>query len=204
MRQHLFRGLNDDSIYKDDNTVKLLTNYAATFAQVGQSYCNAGQFSAAREVLERGIEVLYPFWGLYQVLSRAYDELGEVNKAIEAGQKAVLLAGEEERPSIYANLLAVSQKNGRVSELLAFIERRMATYPDEFSAYWVLFRTNHILGNTAQAAEALQRWLSRYPEDERTRQFLSDYRSRMAPDAEETEQKAKVPAAGGIIYNRTP
>ena len=78
MNHHIFRGLNDEAVFKDDNTRKLLTNYAAVFSAVGQALCNQGKFEEASEVLEKGAEVLYPFWGVYQVLARAYEGLGEL------------------------------------------------------------------------------------------------------------------------------
>jgi tetratricopeptide (TPR) repeat protein len=179
MEHHRFRGLNDTTIYKDENTVKLLTNYAASFAAVGQAFCNRNQFDEAREVLEKGVQVLYPFWGIYQVLARAYDGLGEVDRAIEAGQRAIELANEEERPMVYSNMLPIYQQHNRIEDLLAYIENRLMNNPEEFSAYWALFRIHHASGRIQQAAGALERWLSVHPEDERTREFLNSYRQRI-------------------------
>jgi tetratricopeptide (TPR) repeat protein len=184
MEHYSFRGLNDPRVYKDDNTIKLLTNYAASFAAVGQAFCNLGRFAEARKVLEKGVQVLYPFWGIYQVLARAYDGLGEVDLAIEAGQRAVELAGEEERPMVYTNLLPIYRKHGRIEDLVAFVENRLMNDPEEFSAYWALFRIYHTTGKVQQAAGALERWLSVHPEDERTREFLTDYRRRMITSGE--------------------
>ena len=183
MDHHLFRGLNDDRIHKDDNTIKLLTNYAASFAAVGQAFCNSGQYDEARTVLEKGIQVLYPFWGIHQVLARAYDGLDETDRAIETGQQAVELAAEADRPMVYSNLLPFYEKHDRIEDLTAFVENRLMNDPEEFSAYWALFRIYHTTGNVQQAAGALERWLSVHPEDGRTRDFLADYRrSVLTPD----------------------
>ena len=179
MDHHLFRGLNDERIYKDENTIKLLTNYAATFAAVGQAFSNRGEHDQARLVLEKAIEMLYPFWGIHQVLTRVYDDLGRVDQAIETGKRAVEMAAEQDRPMVYSNLLPVFQKHDRLDDLLAFVENRLMKDPDEFSAYWALFRIHHSTGNIQQAAGALERWLSIHPEDNRTREFLDDYRRRL-------------------------
>jgi len=184
MDHHVFRGLNDERIYKDENTIKLLTNYAATFAAVGQAFSNRGQYDEARLVLEKGVQELYPFWGIHQVLTRAYDGLDQVDQAIETGKRAVELAAEQDRPMVYSNLLPVFQKHDRLGDLLAFVENRLMNDPEEFSAYWALFRIHHTTGNIQQAAGALERWLSIHPEDERTREFLTDYRRQMLTTGE--------------------
>ena len=185
MNQHIFRGLNDETLHKDDNTKKLLVNYSAAYSAVGQGLVNEGRYDDAREVLEKATEVLHPFWGVYQVLARAYDGLGEYDKGLEAGQKAVSLAGEDERPMIYANLIPAYQKSGQLEVLIDFLNQRIASHADEFSAYWALFRSYHTMGKIAEAAGVLENWLGIFPDDDRTRQFLADYRKRIPPDEQQ-------------------
>jgi tetratricopeptide (TPR) repeat protein len=179
MNQHIFRGLNDENVYKNDNTKKLLVNYSAAYSAVGQALVNERRYDDAKGVLEKATEVLHPFWGVYQVLARAYDGLGEFDKGLEAGQKAISLAGEDERPMIYANLIPAYQKSDKLEVLIAFLNQRIASHADEFSAYWALFRTYHTIGKIAEAAGVLESWLEIFPEDDRTRQFLVDYRKRI-------------------------
>jgi tetratricopeptide (TPR) repeat protein len=175
MNNHIFRGLSDGGIYKDSNTIKLLTNYAAVFSAMGQTYCNLGRFQEAKELLERGMEVLYPFWGLYQVLARAYEGLGEYDKGFEAGHRALSMVSENEKPMIYANLLPLYQRAGRLEEFIDLLNGRIEENSEEFSAYWALFRVYHSQGQVMDAAKVLEKWLIFHPQDDRTRGFLSNY-----------------------------
>ncbi|MCK4597217.1 hypothetical protein KAU04_04225, partial [bacterium] len=175
MNHHIYRGLNDETIYKNENTKKLLTNYAATFSAVGQAYCNQGKFEEARLVLEKGVEVLYPFWGIYQVLARAYDGLGKLEKGLEIGEKALATAREDEKAIIYANLLPLYQKSGKMEELKSLLIRSTEENPGEFSGFWALFRVYHTQGNSVAAAEVLERWLMFHPQDNDTRKFWAKY-----------------------------
>ena len=139
-----------------DNTRKLLSNYAAVFSAIGQAHCNEGKFEEARVVLEKGLEVLHPFWGIYQVLSRAYEGLGEFEKALEVGQKALAVAGENEKPMIYASLLPMYQRAGKLDEFSNLLNERVETNVDEFSAYWALFRTYHVQEKFVEATNIME------------------------------------------------
>ena len=49
-----YRSIFDDRVYKDENTIKLLSNYAAGFFALGTYYKNKGNYDKAIEVLEFG------------------------------------------------------------------------------------------------------------------------------------------------------
>jgi len=189
MNQHLFRGLNDEAVFKNENTKKLLTNYAAVFSALGQVYCGQGKFEEARVVLERGLEVLYPFWGLYQVLSRAYEGLGELEKGLEAGHKALSMVGENDRAMIYMSLLPLYEKTGRLEEFSDYLNGRIEANPVEFSAYWALFRTYHMQGKSMDAAKVLEKWLIFHPQDNNTRRFWSEYLAEIESSKDQAAQQ---------------
>jgi tetratricopeptide (TPR) repeat protein len=188
MNHHIFRGLNDDTVFKDENTQKLLTNYSAVFATLGQVYIGQGKYEEARLVLERALEVLYPFWGLYQVLTKAYEGLGELEKGLEVGHKALSMVREKDRAMIYMNLLPLYQKANRLGEFSDYLNGRIDGNPDEFSAYWALFRTYHIQGKSMDAARVLEKWLIFHPQDENTRRFWSQYLAEIEASKEEAEE----------------
>jgi len=189
LNHHTFRGLNDETIFKDDNTKKLLSNYAAVFSAIGQAHCNEGKFDEARAVLEKGLEVLHPFWGIYQVLARAYEGLGETEKALELGKKGLAVAAENDKPMIYASLLPLYQRAGKLDELTNILNERVETSVDEFSAYWALFRTYHMQGKFVEASKILERWLAFHPQDERIRGFLANYLKEIKSRQGETEKR---------------
>lgn len=77
-----YRGIFDPSVYKDENSRRLLTNYAAAYFALGMAYKNQGQIEKAIEALEMGKQFkageIIPF--AYQ-LAVLYEVIGEHEKA---------------------------------------------------------------------------------------------------------------------------
>ena len=55
---YLYRGIDDDSIYKDGTARALIGNYGATYLQLAAAQARRGDTEAAVEALERGHEIL--------------------------------------------------------------------------------------------------------------------------------------------------
>ncbi|MFQ6093501.1 MAG: protein O-mannosyl-transferase family, partial [bacterium] len=52
---YLYRGVNDPKVYKDDQTMKLLSNYQASYVYLAQIYMQQGKNEAAVRELERAV-----------------------------------------------------------------------------------------------------------------------------------------------------
>jgi len=69
-----YKGIFDESIYKDKNMRRLLNNYGAAFMRASQFYHSQGDFDHAIEYIEKGLEYIENKSKFYNSLSRLYIE----------------------------------------------------------------------------------------------------------------------------------
>ncbi len=195
-----YRSIFDPKVYKDDNTYKLLSNYAAGFFALGSYYKSVGKLEKAVEVLEFGKKFakrdLLPF---AFNLAEIYKVQGEYDKA-ESNLRAVL--DQFDSGLIYYMLGEICEARGQGDEaLIHYLKAKEAEHDrvagfaglaeyyfergDTASAvkyfreamldaqvYQDLFRFFITNGDTALAKLLLEDYLKMRPDDEKVRQLL--------------------------------
>ena len=113
-------------------------------------------------------------------------------KLLEETRKVFISSVDEKyslKAIIYANLLPLYQKSGKMEELKNLLIRSTEENPGEFSGFWALFRVYHTQGNSVAAAGVLERWLMFHPQDNDTRKFLAKYVREIEPQKTTTQEQ---------------
>ena len=71
-----YRGIFDDTIYKDENMLRLLNNYGAAYMNASRYYHSNNQFSKALKYLERTLQFAPNNKGIRTALAQLYSEAG--------------------------------------------------------------------------------------------------------------------------------
>jgi tetratricopeptide (TPR) repeat protein len=141
-----YRSIFDPKVYKDENTYKLLSNYAAGYFALGSYYKSIGNNKKAAEVLEFGKKFakrdLLPF---AFNLAEIYKTEGEYAKA-EENLKEVL--GQFDSGLIYYMLGEVYEAQGKNDEALIFYLKAKEAEHDRVAGYAGLAKYYYKRGDT--------------------------------------------------------
>ncbi len=205
-----YRSIFNENVYKDDNTIKLLSNYAAGFFSLGVYLKNKGDYEKAIEVLEFGkkfaVKDIMPFaYNLAEIYKerKEYDiaekNLREVLEKFESGLLYYMIGqmyeeqGKDDE-ALMNYLKAKQSKNDRVAGyagLASFYYSRNDTlnttkYLREAMAdgdvYGNLFRFCLTNGDTALARFLLVDYLKLKPNDESAKQLLKKLKEKKNPN----------------------
>jgi hypothetical protein len=79
-----FRGLNDPTIYLDDNSNKLIMNYITAFMRLSDGLFQQGDTSEVSKMMDFAMETLPYSWRLAYLAGDVYSRLGNAEKVVEA------------------------------------------------------------------------------------------------------------------------
>jgi tetratricopeptide (TPR) repeat protein len=136
-----FRGLNDKTIFLDDNQERLVQNYRNSFFRLALYYFNIQQNAKATETLDN-MEKLMPrenirmdFRLMYE-MSRLYSLAGNPQKSAELQRDVVVEANKSlketpDDPTPYQVLIRMYEENKDYDNLLLLFNRLKMTYPND-------------------------------------------------------------------------
>lgn len=168
-----YRGLLDDKIYKDSNTMKLLINYRAPYFELVNAYVQEGKGDAALEMLKHaeghvpmGFEELY--WAM-EISHRA----GKTQESIDYALRCLARLG-------YRDLNTAMKLADRLRDMDE-LDRAIETYKEIIArggpglvdqANYRMAMAYDKKGDYAQAIEALKYVRKAHPEDSSVGQTL--------------------------------
>ncbi len=195
------RGQPDETVIKDDNTLKLISNYAAGFFALGSAYETRREFDRAIRAYEMGKKFKpgerLPF---NYHLTQLYLNSGELEKAEKELAESVedkpdepytqYLLGEvysrkgdrEKAASAYRKATELAPQNplGYAGLISLYAEMGDDAQLDQLMAQ--VMNNPQLVGGlvhlysqrrqTSQARTLLKKWLSAHPEDQRAKQLL--------------------------------
>jgi len=173
-----YTGLFDPKVYKDDNTMKLISNYASAFWQVGRALRQKGDLEGAIREFEEAKRISPDEPANLNWLGVTYAELGKFDEAIKNLRDLVRL--EPQNPICYAQLAAVLQNAGQLDEAISWLEKSIEVNPNFAEGYGRLFNLHLIMGDTLKAISTLEEWVARHPSDTRTKANLEQLRRELA------------------------
>ncbi len=154
LKEFKYRSIFDPKVYKDENTFKLLSNYAAGFFALGSYYKSIGNYVKAAEVLEFGKKFakrdLLPF---AFNLAEIYKVQGEYEKA-EENLKAVL--DQFDSGLIYYMLGEVYEAQGKGDEALIYYLKAKEAEHDRVAGYAGLAKYYYERGDTLNTIKYLR------------------------------------------------
>ncbi len=71
-----YRGIFDETLYKDNNMIRLLNNYGAAYMRTSQHYHKQKDYQNAIKYMKRGIDFIQDKSRFYSGLSQLYIEAG--------------------------------------------------------------------------------------------------------------------------------
>jgi len=172
---YLYRGVNDPKVYKDDQTVKLLSNYQASYIYLAQILMQEGKNEAAMKELERLNELIPDMddWRTYMFMAQLYTNLNKFGKAADQTSKAIELNPRFTQGKI--NLALLLRRAGRVEEAIQTYKDLIEESPNLSQAYMGLADAYAAEQDYGQAVDVLQGYLKRNPTDDAVEKKLKEY-----------------------------
>ncbi|TET23657.1 MAG: DUF2723 domain-containing protein [Candidatus Cloacimonadota bacterium] len=154
LKKFNYRSIFDENVYKDENTFKLLSNYAAGFFALGSYYKMNGNLEKAAEVLEFGKRFaardLLPF---AFNLAEIYKDQKNYDKA-EENLRAVLK--QFDSGLIYYMLGQINEEQGRDDEALMNYMKAKGSVNDRVAGYAGLAEYYFSRGDTLSTVKYLR------------------------------------------------
>jgi tetratricopeptide (TPR) repeat protein len=160
----------DTAVYKDVNTRRLVTNYAAAHLRLCIHYIEAHQYDQAVRELERATKISPSYEGYKDIAVATYGYAGQVAKAESLATE--FLAVEPRNINLYMQLFNVYRRANRTVEAEQVLNRLINTLPDDPEGYSVLTSFYRERGEFDKASDIVKRWLALHPNDKSASRLL--------------------------------
>jgi tetratricopeptide (TPR) repeat protein len=169
-----YRGLTDPLVYKDDNSLKLLSNYNAAYFQLALRYANElNQPAEAISTLERADSLIGIGWRGYYLKSQIYSRMGKYQEATD--QLNLVLKEKPQEIGVFMNLGQLYSSMAKPAEAILAYERVLEIKPNVGQAYQALEKLYQEQKDFGKIVQLINRWLTISPKDEQARQRLAAY-----------------------------
>ncbi|OPZ81408.1 MAG: hypothetical protein BWY77_00657 [bacterium ADurb.Bin431] len=143
LRKNLFedfkyRGLDDKSVYYDDNVIGLLQNYRAGFLRLAQEYLMQRNHDKVIETLDRMEKVIpenvipVPDYRLSLRIGQLYDLAGKSEEFIRRAEEAIKAKPDD--PMVYGYLVATLSRSGNHKRAVELLEEWLQRHPEDREA----------------------------------------------------------------------
>jgi tetratricopeptide (TPR) repeat protein len=173
----------DTSVYKDVNTRRLVTNYAAAHLRMCLHYIEQREFDKAIRELERANEISPNYQGFRDISVVAYGYAGQIAKAESLA--AEFMAREPRNANLYMQLFNVYRRANKPSDAEQVLLRLINAIPDDPDGYSMLASFHQDRGEPGKAADVVRMWLSRHPRDRAAQRLLEDLEHQASRASEE-------------------
>jgi tetratricopeptide (TPR) repeat protein len=162
----------DTDVYKDINTRRLVTNYAAAHLRLCINYIETNQHEKAVRELERAVKLSPQYEGYKDLAVATYGFAGQLAKAESLATE--FLAREPKNVRIYIQLFNVYRRANRPHDAEQLLNRLITAVPDDPEGYSILTAFYRERGDFTKAANVVRRWLSLHPRDQSAARLLEE------------------------------
>jgi tetratricopeptide (TPR) repeat protein len=156
-------GYFDESVYKDENSTKLVQNYAAAWVRIAHQSLRDGNKELAKMALERAQKISPRFAGASYTMGVMYYQ-DESYAEAESIFQSLVRAGEGDAQVL--RLLGMSQEaQGRVREALQSYQAAVNMDPEDRENHLNLIQFLMSMSQPEQALIVLDRWIQAHPDD---------------------------------------
>ncbi|HEX7880554.1 MAG TPA: tetratricopeptide repeat protein, partial [Candidatus Eisenbacteria bacterium] len=168
----------DTTVYKDEQSTRLLQNYAAARVQLGLSTYEEGKLEESRIQLEKARKMSPHFPGVVAALGYVYERLSRwPDAAAHYEEQLTAFPGDA---VLMANLGRVKAHLGDTTAAVALLEKSIAAEPGtDFAPYTELVNILFARGDAARCVSLLEQWLRYHPDDQKAKSSLELVRSSM-------------------------
>lgn len=172
-----YRGLADEDVYKDENTVGLLINYPEKLIELAGFYQMAGDTAKTIYILDKSREAYPDYWRTYAVLQTIYDQqkkLDQKDRVVRQGTNRLeLMTRKAPGVAEYFQYLGLfyqfNNEHALAIEYLKEAQKINASDPITYqSLLFSLMRQNR----TREMRTLAEWWLKRNPGDQNTLNLL--------------------------------
>lgn len=172
-----YRGLADENVYKDENTVGLLINYPEKMIELAGIYLQAGDTNQAVQILEKAREIYPDYWRTYAVLLTLYeqrqmpDQKDRVTRQAETRMKLMI----QKAPGVaeyYQYLGLFYQFTNQHTLAIDYLQKSFQISSSDVITYQSLLGSFIRQNRTAEIRLLAERWLKKFPNDQNTLNLL--------------------------------
>jgi len=153
----------DDKVYKDVNTQRLITNYAAAHLRLCIYYLENGEHDKALRELETAGMISPEYTGYRDLAVVAYGFAGDIATA-ESLANAYMLK-EPGAQNVYVQLYRVYRRHGLTAKSEEILTRLVNFFPDFADGYSLLTSHYQENGDMVSAMDVVRKWLRLHPKD---------------------------------------
>jgi tetratricopeptide (TPR) repeat protein len=175
----------DTGVYKDINTRRLVTNYAAAHLRLCVHYIETRQYDKAIMQLERAVKLAPTYEGYKDIAVATYGYAGHVDKAESLAM--MFLAHDPDNINIYMQLLNVYRRANRGKDAEQLLVRLINALPDDPEGYSLLTSFYRERGEYGKAADVVKRWIALHPRDRSAVNLLN----KLEQEAEEARSQVQ-------------
>jgi len=135
MNRYYWGGIEDSSVYLDENNRRMLTNFRSTFNRLAETLVAEGRIDSARMVLDRSVEKIpdrvAPFGYFTLPVIESYYKIGEMEKARDIARQLEKRISQE---LDYIFLLTPQQRTllSNTIQLDLYVYRRMVNLAQNY------------------------------------------------------------------------
>jgi hypothetical protein len=161
----------DTTVYKDEQSTRLLQNYAAARVQLGLSTYEEGKLEQSRIELEKARKMSPHFPGVVAALGYVYERLDRwSDAAAHYEQQLKAFPGDA---VLMGNLGRVKAHLGDTAAAVDLLEKSIASEPGtDFAPYTELVNILFTRGEVARCISLLEQWLRYHPDHQQAKSSL--------------------------------
>ncbi len=172
----------DHDVYKDLNTRRLITNYAAAHLRLCIHYLEHNEYDKAVKELEMAGLISPEYSGYRDLAVVAYGFAGDVAKAESLANEFIMK--DPGSQNVYLQLFRVYRKNGLDDKSEEILVRLVNAFPDFADGYSLLTSFYEEHGDKQAAADVVRKWLSLHPKDQAAARLLRRMEQELGGDVQ--------------------
>ncbi len=180
-------GVYDSTVFKDDNSTRLVQNYAAAFSRVALALFEEGRTEEALKEMDKAEAISPYFPGVALAKGVLLEELGRTGDAIAHYQKMLQRYHGDWQIALRLGQVLLNDK--RAEESIAYFDMARRNAPTEYYPYQGLASAYYQLNRYEDALGVLEQLAVQHPEDKNIRAYISELRQSM--------RSGELPSAGG-------
>ncbi|HHS51087.1 MAG TPA: DUF2723 domain-containing protein [candidate division Zixibacteria bacterium] len=176
--KYLFRSLKDETIYLDENSEKLLTNYTTSFMTLALDLRNKGRLDEAEEVIDKAVETLPFHEGIAMFGAQIYTEADEWEKFDKLVELSIEAAPANAR--MVRLFSDICFQVGDTTRTLQIMEKARERSPDNDVIFKSFLGYLYAFGMVERFNEEIIAWHDKHPEDEEIARYFENIRRAQA------------------------
>lgn len=170
-------GVYDSTVFKDDNSSRLVQNYAAAFSRVALALFEEGRTEEALKEMDKAEAISPYFPGVALAKGVLLEELGRTGDAIAHYKK--MLQRYHGDWQIPLRLGQVLLNDKQAEESITYFEMARRNAPGEYYPYQGLASAYYQLNRYEDALGILEQLAVQHPEDKNIRAYIEELRQSM-------------------------